>query len=69
MSFYQVSTFSIPRVSQGSISTGLCYMSSIVWTSIDWNNYAQRNMHGRGSNSRPSDLDTMMEDPPLPIQL
>jgi hypothetical protein len=62
--FYQVLSFPLLHTSQGSTSTGLCYATPTVWTSVCMNNYTQRNMHGRGSNSRPPTSDTMMEDPP-----
>jgi hypothetical protein len=51
--FYQVSTFPLLRVNQGSVSTGLCDASPTVWTSVGGDNYAQRNLRGRGLNSRP----------------
>jgi hypothetical protein len=60
-SFYQDLIFLLLRVSQGSDSTGLCYASPTVWTSVDGNNYAQWNMRDRGSNSRPLGLDTILD--------
>jgi hypothetical protein len=44
-------------VSQGSISTDLCYASFIVWTSVDGK------MCDRDSNSRPRGSDTMLDAP------
>jgi hypothetical protein len=69
MLWSNIPTFPLPCVSQGSASTCLCYMSPTVWISVCGNNYAQRNMRGQGSNSRPPGSDTMMEDPPQPVQL
>jgi hypothetical protein len=34
-----------------------------VWTSVGKNNYAQWNMRGRDSNSRPPDSDTKLKGP------
>jgi hypothetical protein len=66
--FYQVSTFHLLCANQGFASTGLCYVSPIVWTFVCENNYTQRNMCGRGSNLRPSDSDRL-PPPPLCLKL
>jgi hypothetical protein len=45
VAFYQVPTFPLLRVSQGTTAraTRLRYASPTIWTSVDGNNYAQRN--------------------------
>jgi hypothetical protein len=50
------------HTSQGSAFIDLYYVSFTVCTSICENNYAQQNIRDRGSNSRPPDPDTILED-------
>jgi hypothetical protein len=40
--FYQVLTFSLLCVRQGSTSSDLCYVDLTVWTSVGGNNYVQQ---------------------------
>jgi hypothetical protein len=51
--FFHCNNYSVCFLLEGSL-----YKS----TSVDRNNYVQWNICGRSSNSRPTDLDTMLKD-------